>query len=470
MVNGNVQLWDAGVWSLIVTAAILLGSMLLANSLRLRIRFLRRSLVPSSVIAGFLVLLERWIYKSVTGNQLLDVSMLETLTYHGLGIGFVCLALRNLKQDKDVNSKRDVFNTSLVVVNTYLIQAIAGLMITVILFYAIGSFAASGMLLPMGFGQGPGQAYNWGHNYQDVGFEGGVSFGLSVAACGFIVASLGGVIYLFVMRRRGQVKFTENAEQIENLTAEAISSPNEIPMSESMDKLTVQFAMIIVTYAFAYGFMWGMNEIFGGIKFYDNTVKPLIWGFNFLIGTAMAVFMKVIFSGLKKMGLMHREYLNNFMMNRVSGLMFDIMVVASIAAIDLTAFKRKEFLIPLLSICIVGGILTFIYCRFVAKRIFPGYEHEAFLSLYGMLTGTASTGVILLREIDPKFETPASNNLVFQTLWAIVFGFPILLLMGYVTKSMLWAFLTLGIMIVLFAAFNALLFRKQLKEKMKKTK
>ena len=465
MVNGSVQLWDAGVWSLIVTAAILLGSMLLANSLRLRINFLRRSLVPSSVIAGFLVLLERWAYKAITGNQLLDVSMLETLTYHGLGIGFVCLALRNLKQDKDVNSKRDVFNTSLVVVNTYLIQAIAGLAITIILFYAIGSFAASGMLLPMGFGQGPGQAYNWGHNYQEMGFEGGVSFGLSVAACGFIAASLGGVVYLFIMRRRGLVKFTENAEQIENLSAESISSPNEIPMSESMDKLTVQFAMIIVTYALAYAFMWGMNELFGGIKFYDNTVKPLIWGFNFLIGTAMAVFMKVIFSGFKKMGLMKREYLNNFMMNRVSGLMFDIMVVASIAAIDLTAFKRKEFLIPLISICVVGMILTFIYCRFVAKRIFPGYEHEAFLSLYGMLTGTASTGVILLREIDPKFETPASNNLVFQTLWAIVFGFPILLLMGYVAKSMLWAYLTLAIMLVLFAAFNALLFRRQIKER-----
>lgn len=468
MVNGSVQLWDAGVWSLIVTAAILLGSMLLANSLRLRIKFLRRSLVPSSVIAGFLVLIERWVYKSITGNQLLDVSMLETLTYHGLGIGFVCLALRNLKQDKDVNSKRDVFNTSLVVVNTYLIQAIAGLAITVILFYAIGSFAASGMLLPMGFGQGPGQAYNWGHNYQEMGFEGGVSFGLSVAACGFIAASLGGVIYLFIMRRRGQVKFTENAEQIENLTAESISSPNEIPMSESMDKLTVQFAMIIVTYALAYGFMWGMNELFSGIKFYDNTVKPLIWGFNFLIGTAMAVFMKVIFSGFKKMGLMKREYLNNFMMNRVSGLMFDIMVVASIAAIDLTAFKRKEFLIPLISICVVGMILTFIYCKFVSKRLFPTYEHESFLALYGMLTGTASTGVILLREIDPKFETPASNNLVFQTLWAIVFGFPILLLMGYVAKSMLWAYLTLGIMVVLFVAFNALLFRKQLKERMAK--
>ncbi|MBE5792113.1 MAG: hypothetical protein E7322_08190 [Clostridiales bacterium] len=465
MVNGSVQLWDSGVWSLIVTAAILLGSMLIANSLRLRIKFLRRSLVPSSVIAGFLVLFERWAYKALTGNQLLDISMLETLTYHGLGIGFVCLALRSLKQDKDKNAKRDVFNTSLVVVNTYLIQAISGLIISIILFYAIGSFAASGMLLPMGFGQGPGQAYNWGHNYQEMGFEGGVSFGLSVAACGFIAASIGGVVYLFVMRKRGLVKFTENAEQIEDLTAESISSPNEIPMSESMDKLTVQFAMIIVTYALAYAFMWGMNELFGGIKFYDNTVKPLIWGFNFLIGTAMAVLMKVVFSGIKKLGIMKREYINNFMMNRVSGLMFDIMVVASIAAIDLTAFRRKEFVIPLLSICIVGAILTFIYCRFVSKRIFASYEHEAFLSLYGMLTGTASTGVILLREIDPKFETPASNNVVFQSLWAIVFGFPILLLMGYVAKSMLWAYLTLGIIIVLFVLMNALLFRKQLKER-----
>ena len=465
MVNGSVQLWDSGVWSLIVTAAILLGSMLIANSLRLRIKFLRRSLVPSSVIAGFLVLFERWAYKALTGNQLLDISMLETLTYHGLGIGFVCLALRSLKQDKDKNAKRDVFNTSLVVVNTYLIQAISGLIISIILFYAIGSFAASGMLLPMGFGQGPGQAYNWGHNYQEMGFEGGVSFGLSVAACGFIAASIGGVVYLFVMRKRGLVKFTENAEQIEDLTAESISSPNEIPMSESMDKLTVQFAMIIVTYALAYAFMWGMNELFGGIKFYDNTVKPLIWGFNFLIGTAMAVLMKVVFSGIKKLGIMKREYINNFMMNRVSGLMFDIMVVASIAAIDLTAFRRKEFVIPLLSICIVGAILTFIYCRFVSKRIFSSYEHEAFLSLYGMLTGTASTGVILLREIDPKFETPASNNVVFQSLWAIVFGFPILLLMGYVAKSMLWAYLTLGIIIVLFVLMNALLFRKQLKER-----
>ncbi len=31
--------------------------------------------------------------------------------------------------------------------------------------------------------------------------------------------------------------------------------------------------------------------------------------------------------------------------------------------------------------------------------------------MFGMLTGTASRGMILLREIDPNYETPAANNL-----------------------------------------------------------
>ena len=45
---------------------------------------------------------------------------------------------------------------------------------------------------------------------------------------------------------------------------------------------------------------------------------------------------------------MHRVYTNDFMLNRISGLMFDVMVVASIAAIDLKAFKHVDILLPLI--------------------------------------------------------------------------------------------------------------------------
>ena len=67
-----------------------------------------------------------------------------------------------------------------------------------------------------------------------------------------------------------------------------------------------------------------------------------------------------------------------------------------------------------------------------------------------MLTGTASTGVILLREIDPLYETPASHNLIYQNLWAIVLGAPMLLLLGFVARSISWTFIGMGIIAALF--------------------
>ncbi len=68
-----------------------------------------------------------------------------------------------------------------------------------------------------------------------------------------------------------------------------------------------------------------------------------------------------------------------------------------------------------------------------------------------MLTGTASTGVILLREIDPLYETPASHNLVYQNLWAIILGAPMLLLLGKVATSLKWTFIGMGIIAGLYA-------------------
>ena len=196
--------------------------------------------------------------------------------------------------------------------------------------------------------------------------------------------------------------------------------------------------------------------------FFSGTVKPLIWGFNFLIGTVCAMLLKAILSACKRAGILKRAYTNNFMLSRIAGVMFDIMVTASIAAIDLSAFRNREFILPLLLICVLGAVATYLYVNFVVKRLFSGYRDEAFLSLYGMLTGTASTGVILLREIDPLFETPASNNLIYQQLWAIVFGFPMLLLMGVSPQSTGWTWLTLGCLAALYAAMNLILFRKQI--------
>ena len=143
--------------------------------------------------------------------------------------------------------------------------------------------------------------------------------------------------------------------------------------------------------------------------------------------------------------------------------------LASIAAIKLSAFKVHSFIIPIIVLSIVGCIGTYIFCHLTAKKLFKGYEHESFLVLYGTLTGTASTGIILLREIDPQFKTPAATNIVYQQLYAILFGFPVLLLLGFAPQSTANLWITLILLTVLLTGYTLLLFRSVIFKKKKKS-
>jgi len=79
--------------------------------------------------------------------------------------------------------------------------------------------------------------------------------------------------------------------------------------------------------------------------------------------------------------------------------------------------------------------------------------------MYGMLTGTASTGTILLREIDGDFKTPASDNMVYQNFPAIVFGFPIMLL---ATAAPVRPVLVTILLVLFFLVMNVILFRSKI--------
>lgn len=468
----GMNLWDANVWSFVITMTLLFVAMIIANTLRNTIPALRRLMIPSSVLGGFILLIVNTFCKNVLDIQLYQTSMLEILTYHGLGLGFSAMALRTVDKKQDNRSKTGAFDSGVTVVSTYLLQAALGLIVTIILFYAINSFFASGILLPMGYGQGPGQAYTWGHTYEaSWGFANGTSFGLAVSSMGFVCASIGGVVYLSYMRRKG--RFTGEMGKGANdadMTIDEYAGKNEIPLSESMDKFTIQVALVFVAYILAFLFMKGVNVIvdtgvLGGL---GKTVQSMIWGFQFLFGTIFAILVRTVLNKLRKKNVVKRDYINNFMMNRISGFMFDLMVIASIAAIDLNAFLIPSFIIPLTIICVLGAVGSYIYLRVICRRVFPMYEDAAFLSLYGMLTGTASTGAILLREVDPKFETQASDNLVYHQPWAILFGFPMFLLLGVAPQSVGKCLLTLGICIALLVVMNVILLRKAIFKKKRK--
>ena len=453
-------------WQWLVQFCILAVALLLGNVLRTQIPVLRKSLLPSALLGGLLLL----IFKAFPGcREIINKPMMEVVTYHALGLGFVALALKNNKVESK-SSGMKVIETGALTAATYVIQGIIGLIVSV-LFFLVGKkfFYAAGLLLPMGYGQGPGQALNIGKIYtgwatqQGIDFA-GADFGLSIAAMGFIVGSVIGVIYMNILRRKGKLSSKKIKEaQVNKL--EDYEGKGEIPDAESIDKLSVQICMVLFVYFLVYLFTnWIQGMELG--NFGTNTLKPLLWGFNFLLGTLFGIAFKNILKLFKKQRIMEREYINNYMLNRIGGFCFDIMIVAGTAAISFDEFGK--FVLPFSIICALGAIATFVYVLWISKHLYPDYKYEGFFSMFGMLTGTASNGMILLREIDPKFETPAANNLVLQALAAVVLGFPVLLLVGIAPQSLQSTWITLGILVVFWAALTVFMLRKKIFKKKQK--
>lgn len=450
--------WDFSVWSGFNLAAVLLVSLLAANVLKKSIHFLQASLIPTSVLGGGILIVVAGLYKLATGVNMFEtevfggdgINTLKIITYHTLALGFIASAFKPSKTKLTKKRTVEIFNTGVTTVSTYLLQGIFGLAISIVAALIVTDFfPAAGILLPFGYGQGTGQALNYGGIFEnDFGFEGGKSFGLTIAALGFLSASIGGVIHLNIQKKLGRIKVLHKEEKA--LRSEDIQSDDEIPMQESIDKLTIQIALIAVAYMLAYLLMGALGALL-------PNMKSVIFGFNFLLGVLTATLVKLVMGWLKKKGVIKKEYTNSFLMTRASNFFFDIMVVAGIAAIRFSVLKDYWGIIIIMGV--VGLVITYVYNALVAKSLFPEYHEEQFLAMYGMLTGTASTGVILLREIDGDFKSPAMDNLVYQNFPAIVFGFPMMLL---ATLAPVKPVLTLIILVVFFAVMNLILFRSRI--------
>ena len=455
--------WDYSVWGFFNIFAVLLISLLVANALKKAIPVLEASLIPTSVLAGILLLIFSMVYDQFFNVRFFDSKIyngsgydyMEMITYHTLALGFIAGSLKTTGGKLSKKRATEIFNTGVTTVSTYLVQAVVGMGITMIAALVLpGFFQAAGLLLPFGFGQGTGQAMNYGNIYEtQFGFAGGKSFGLTVAALGFLSASIGGVIHLNVLKKRGYIKTKKTEEGV--ITESEIQSLDEIPMQESIDKFTIQVALIVLSYLLAYVLMWILGNLIPGMK-------AVIYGFNFLLGVLAATLVKATLNFLKKKGIAKREYTNNFLLTRASNFFYDIMVVAGIGAIRLDLID--DYWGILLILGVVGLVITYAYNRVVANVLFRDYKEEQFLAMYGMLTGTASTGIILLREIDGDFKTPVADNLVYQNFPAMVFGFPILLL---ATMAPTQPGMTLIIVAAFLVVINILLFRSCIFKKKK---
>ena len=456
--------WDSSVWGPFNLMAMLLCALLAASLIKKKFKILEESLIPTSVLGGTLLLIVSAIYKLATGLHMFESnfyggngsSVLEIITYHTLALGFIASTFTDSKNTLGKERQTEIFNTGLTTVSSYMIQAIFGMGFTMLLAKFIKDvFPVSGVLLCFGFGQGTGQAMNYGNIYEtQYGFIGGKSFGLTIAAFGFLCASFGGVFYLNFLKKSGKadIIIKRNA----TIRTEKNADDNKVPVFESMDTLSVQLAFVMGAYLITYLCMLVLGNLFPGLK-------AVVYGFNFLLGVLAATITKSVVQKLYDSGKLKKQYMNTFLMTRIRNFFFDIMVVAGIAAIQIDALGNYLWILIILAI--IGTVVTYMYNHLVSLILFKNYSQEQFLGMYGMLCGTASTGIILLREVDPDFNSPVADNMVYQNFPAILFGFPLMILATMAPEQPM---LCMSVLIGYFVVLNIILFRSKIFRKKEK--
>jgi ESS family glutamate:Na+ symporter len=285
-------------------------------------------------------------------------------------------------------------------------------------------------------------------------FGGNGSFGLSLASIGFVVASVFGVLYINIQKKRGSLVVRKGS--LANEAEQNIAVADEIPDSESIDKFTLQVGFVALAYAISFGFMC----LLGILSKFTNSIA---WGFNFLWASLAAMLIKFVVKRLRKSNIMSRDYINNYQMDRVSGFSFDLMIVAGVAAIEINDIKN--YILPVVILSVVGAVVTYIYVRLVSKECFKGFEHEMFLMCYGTMTGTASNGMILMKEIDPGLRTPTSSLYILSNFPAMVMIAPLLFLLSFAAGSITHALIACAIFFVLWFAYTVFLFRRTIFKK-----
>ncbi|MFD2638839.1 S-layer homology domain-containing protein [Piscibacillus salipiscarius] len=443
-------------WLWVMDFIFLSALMVLAAVLKARIPALRRLIIPTSMIAGFLGLI---FGPELIGLLPLNADFLGTMVYHLMAIGFIALSLK----ERSVSSNPAILNSGMLIVSTYLVQGIVGFGIFLLLvewFYP-DFFPGIGLLLPLGFGQGPGQAYSIGTQWEELGVIGGGNLGLTIAGIGFLWATVIGIIVMNILIK--QRKFTRGNSSEERMPVVETSAPDEIPLSDAIDKLTYQIALIGLIYLITYLTIYGLDVILTPLGTFGATLAQLLVGFHFLIGSLYAVLFRVVLNKVQRAGLKLEHSPNNFLLQRIAGFSFDYMITASIAAISIYALR--DYIVPVLLITTIGGLLTILYLVWIVPRMFPKDALPNTLGFFGMQTGTISTGMALVKAVDPYFKTNTADNLVMGSGTALLFGFPLLILLnvpvvGYIQGNSIMYLYTLGGLILYFILLaGALLFR-----------
>jgi ESS family glutamate:Na+ symporter len=454
-------------WTIFIDLGIIALALIAATALRSKVKFFQKFLVPNALIAGFFLLP---LYNFVFPYLGITTVNLGNLAYHLLSISFLALILKKPPVQKSTHDGR-IFSTSIIILSQMAVQVLIGLLLTLIFINTIypDLFHSFGLLLPLGFSQGPGQAFAIGEGWSAMGIEGAGSIGLTFAAIGFIVCSFGGIYLINFGIRRGWIskkhlEFMQSKDLRTGIHPRGTVLPVGAKLTtetEAIDSMSFNISFVLFGYFLTFLLLKGISFLLSFAGPPGQELAVTLWGISFIFAALVGLIMKKVMSAAGKDHLV-----DNLTMNRVAGTSVDFMVASAIAAISLIIVS--QYIVPILIISIAGVVTAIILVPWISSRLFRDHRFLRMILLFGVSTGTLSTGLALLRVLDPEFETPVASD--YSPAAAIVLPLVIPLILSlnlpaktYQTGDMTWFWLLVFIALgyILFVTISFLFLAKK---------
>lgn len=428
-------------------------SIIIGVILRAEVGFFQKYLIPACIIGGAIVMVLRNV-----GILPLSRPLLKIFVYHLFNISFISLGLTPSAESEESEGSlmervKAPLGMGLVEGIVFPLQLLIGGLLTV-LFINIGFdlFSTFGFLSPLGFIEGPGQALSIGQSWTEMAstgplFANAATVGLIFATLGFIFAFFVGVPLMNWGIRKGLSTYTPSElptafrRGIFSKEEEKEVGGHQTTHSANIDSLAFHAALIGLVFMLTYGLVTFLSGLVG-----PDLTKTL-WGFYFFFGLVVALGTRQIINQLDLDYLLDRG-----LQKRISGLSVDFLITATIAAIEIAIVWK--FIVPIFSIALATGIITLLVVFYLSKRIWSKYNLERMGAIFGTVTGTVPTGLLLVRIVDPEFRTPASIDLGIMLLFAAPF---IVVSMLLVNAPLLWDW-SIWFTLLVFAAEMSLAF------------
>jgi len=279
-------------------------------------------------------------------------------------------------------------------------------------------------ILPVGFEGGHGTAAGLEGTFVDLGWEAGKDYALMSATAGILSAVLVGMVLINWAARRGYTVRRQAPEDVAEDDAIAVIPVDRRPeagkltvKSDAIESFTLHVVIVAAAVLIGYLLKEGMWLIEGYVnagipqKAREKTAA-------FLMTKSFPLFPLCMIGGLIVQLLEDKfdrhKLVDLGLMRRIQNTALDFLVVAAIATIRIETIQ--DGLVPLL-ILVGAGIAWNVFCVIVlARRMLPDAWFERSIAEMGQSMGVTATGLLLLRVVDPDYESPAADAFAYKQI------------------------------------------------------